>query len=303
MAASPFIDTMEGELRFGLSILGRAPVFLAGIAAAWVYVRHGETLQRRLSAIPPLKYLGADLVALSVLVLLAYGLRWTVSIEPLRRAPAYEPWHVVEALLWAAVILLMLTAPLRLKPLLSNSVLNRLGTLSYSIYLLHVPLFAFALRFLRGRLDSLVGWNARTAIVAALLCAVCIALAEVTYRCVEAAVSRPQAEAGLHHRTLIVPFLRSTSFGTRSCRHRPSGAEQHCPLRRLRLRRFARRYEGGPNGGNPVRAPLRSAEAAQKRGPPAAHPMWPWPARREDVIGSQWCFVAAAERNLQRVSS
>jgi len=103
----------------------------------------------------------------------------------LRRAPAYEPWHVVEALLWAAVLLLMLIAPLRLKPLLCNSVLNRLGVLSYSIYLLHLPLFTFALRFLRGRVDSLVGWNARTAVVAPLLCAVCIALAEVTYRCVE----------------------------------------------------------------------------------------------------------------------
>src|SRR5262249_47766315 len=57
-------------------------------------------------------------------------------------------WHILEGALWACVLLLLLLllAPLRTKVLLANPVWAKLGDLSYSIYLLHLPLFTYALR-------------------------------------------------------------------------------------------------------------------------------------------------------------
>src|SRR5262249_23882397 len=97
-------------------------------------------------------------------------------------------WHILEGALWACVLLLLLLlllAPLRTKVLLANPVWAKLGHLSYSIYLLHLPLFTYALRALSGWGVGGVGWNARSAVVAALMVAACIALAQVTYTTIE----------------------------------------------------------------------------------------------------------------------
>jgi peptidoglycan/LPS O-acetylase OafA/YrhL len=47
---------------------------------------------------------------------------------------------VLEALLWASVLLATLVAPLRLHVLLTNRAIGAVGILSYSIYLLHFPI-------------------------------------------------------------------------------------------------------------------------------------------------------------------
>ena len=182
----PF-KTAEAEMFLGLSLFGRLPMFLAGMGAAWLYLTHGERLRRRLADSPVLRHGGADLVLLAVLLCLGYLLRWVVWIGAhlAQRAPAYQVWHLVEGPLWTAVLLLLLLAPLRLKGFLSNSLLSKLGVLSYSLYILHVPVIALSLRFLRERSASWIGWNGRTAIVGALLCIVCACLAEVTYRAIE----------------------------------------------------------------------------------------------------------------------
>ena len=56
-----------------------------------------------------------------------------------RFASGNQWWHGAEGVGWAVVLLLLLVAPLRLAPLLSNRLLSLLGVLSYSIYLLHAP--------------------------------------------------------------------------------------------------------------------------------------------------------------------
>jgi peptidoglycan/LPS O-acetylase OafA/YrhL len=178
--------TMHGQMLLGWSVVGRAPMFLAGIAAAWLYLHYGTALRARLASISFLRRGGADLILFGVLTVLAYLLRWAVWVGGrLVEQPNYQIWHVLEATLWTAVLLLLLLAPLYLKALLSNALLSRLGVLSYSIYILHVPVIVFSLTFLRLRWQGLVGWNARTAIVALLICLTCVGLAELTYRCIE----------------------------------------------------------------------------------------------------------------------
>jgi peptidoglycan/LPS O-acetylase OafA/YrhL len=177
--------TILGAMALGFSVLGRAPMFLAGIAAAWLYLHRGPALRHRLANSTLLQRGGADLVLLAVLIVLAYLLRWVVWMGQLAEHPSYQVWHVLEASLWATVLLLLLLAPLRLKPLFSNRLFNRLGVLSYSIYVLHLPVIVFSLRLLRRWWPSLSGWNARSAIAALLISVTCIALAELTYRGIE----------------------------------------------------------------------------------------------------------------------
>ena len=169
-----------------LSLFGRAPMFLIGGAAAWVYVQYGGALRAALGARIGVRFGGADLAFLTILTGLAYLLRWVVSIGPADEInPPWHAWHVPEALLWSALVLLPLVAPLRLKPLVSNSVLNHLGVLSYSMYIWHVPLFIYGLQTVFGIWRFSSGWNLQTAVIAVFLSVLCLGLSELTYRFIE----------------------------------------------------------------------------------------------------------------------
>ena len=179
-------ETIPGEIALGLSVFGRAPVFLSGIAAAWLYLRYGSAVRARLSGLAALRNGGADAVLLIVVVAQAYLLRWVALIGPQDDMnPPYHAWHIVTALLWATLLLLLLVAPLRLKPFVSKPALSRLGVLSYSMYVWHVPLFMFGVGVLARIRPFPFGWNAATAVVAAVLCLLCTGLSELTYRVIE----------------------------------------------------------------------------------------------------------------------
>lgn len=123
------------------SVFGLAPVFLAGILAAWVYTRHGEALRTRLAGIGWLSRGGADALLVATLAGLSLLLRLVVHLGTDRmNVPPWAAWHVAEGMLWTTVLLLLLVAPLRSKRLLSNPVLAALGIISYSLYLVHYPI-------------------------------------------------------------------------------------------------------------------------------------------------------------------
>jgi len=187
---------------FGTSVLGRSPLFLAGMAAAWIFVHHGPRLRQRLQTASWARNGGADAMLLAVLLVLGLLLQWGLNTGPLRvQMPPLHAWHVLEGVLWASVLLLFVVAPLRLKPLLANRVLERLGLLSYSLYLLHVPILISGLSRLRAAGWIETGWTVRGAVVAAALLLVSVAASALTYRFIER------------------PFLvRKERFGERSTR-------------------------------------------------------------------------------------
>jgi peptidoglycan/LPS O-acetylase OafA/YrhL len=171
---------------FGTSVLGRSPLFLAGMAAAWIFVHHGPRLRQRLHTASWARNGGADAILLAVLIGLGLLLQWGLNTGPLRvQMPPLHAWHVLEGVLWASVLLLFIVAPLRLKPLLANPVLERFGLLSYSLYLLHVPILIGGLRRLRvaGWIET--GWTVRGAVAAAVLVLLSVAASALTYRFIE----------------------------------------------------------------------------------------------------------------------
>lgn len=180
------LPTLEPFFR-AQSVGGRSPVFLAGIGAAWVWLRHGERLRARCARNRWLRAGGGDLVLAAVLLVLGWLLRWASfhGFMTLERS-SWFVWHAPEGLLWAAVVLIVLVLPLRVKPLVSNRVLARLGVLSYSLYVLHQPVFDYTLALWRRVWPHAgLGWTALTVpwFVAAL--ALTVGLAALTYRGIE----------------------------------------------------------------------------------------------------------------------
>ncbi len=175
--------TVPGNILLGLSLVGRAPMFVLGAAAAYVTVRHGAAIRARLAVLP---FGTADGALLAIVLGLAALLRWTLVVGSVER-PRYHAWHLGEALLWTAVLLLAVLAPLRLVgPLLRHRAVVRLGVLSYSVYLLHLPILVAGFALLRrAGHTSLTSWNARSLAAMVLLWAVCLAAAAVTYRVIE----------------------------------------------------------------------------------------------------------------------
>lgn len=176
--------TPAGQMQLAGSIVGRGPQFIIGGAAAWLYLRLRAS---RSSAPAWWRQGGADLALLATLTALALLLQWVIAGGVQHSIfPPFHAWHLLEALLWAGVLLLVLLAPLRSKRLWSNPALEWLGLLSYSIYMWHLPVAWYVIPGLR-RAGLLVaaGWSVAGLLAALLVAALCLALSTLTYRWVE----------------------------------------------------------------------------------------------------------------------
>src|SRR5262249_48841705 len=168
------------------SIIGRGPLFLFGILGAWLYRRHGEAIRTSLAANRWLASGGADLVLVIVFLALALLLRWsTLRGFLVRGRTRWSVWPVPGAALWPAILLTVLLAPLRAKGLLSNAALARLGVLSYSIYMLPLPVLSSSIAVARRLFPSLTGWSVAGAAWFVVATVLCVGLASGTYPYIE----------------------------------------------------------------------------------------------------------------------
>jgi peptidoglycan/LPS O-acetylase OafA/YrhL len=138
------------------SLFGRAPLFLAGIGAAALYRTHGARLGERLHRARFMRNGGSDLLLVLLILGVVALLRWEQALGPQAAwQPRYQYRDPLTAVLLAALLLLLLLAPVRPKPLLVNPLLGGLGAISYSVYLVPYPLMTFLIGC--GPLRRIVG--------------------------------------------------------------------------------------------------------------------------------------------------
>jgi len=126
----------------------------------------------------------ADVVVVAIVI----ALELRLNAFPANRDFAWEllpAWHIVEGPLWAALLLVLVVAPLLTKRLFCNGVLTHLGLVSYSLYLTHGPLIVIGVAAVKAHYPALVESRATALGVEATLFALCVALASVTYALVE----------------------------------------------------------------------------------------------------------------------
>jgi peptidoglycan/LPS O-acetylase OafA/YrhL len=171
-------------------VIGRFPQFAAGIAAAWLYRRR----QARAPRGPLLGPGAADLTLLACLVALALLVRPVVhGSYAAWNLPPRCAWHVPEGLCWAIVLLIVLQGRLLVRPLLVNAPLARLGVLSYSIYLLHMPVLWYSLDVARRLFGLPAEWSVGNVVWLVTALATTVALSAVTYRTIEQPFLRRKA--------------------------------------------------------------------------------------------------------------
>ena len=178
------------------TIFGRAPVFLWGIAAAFVYERWGRRIRAWATRTRWVYAWGADVTFfVLVLALLAGFGSLMAAYDYVALESTHPAWHVVEGAVWALVLLFCLLAPLRARALMRGGRLAALGTVSYSVYLLHAPLLLGGFYLLRICWPGLFNeWNVATIAAAAVIAAVTIALARVSYWNIEEPLMWREAE-------------------------------------------------------------------------------------------------------------
>jgi len=117
------------------TIFPRIPDFLVGVGAAALQMRAsrvGVRIAWRLAALPAAILLGVLLHAVAL----------TGTMEASERLP----WlHAPEAMLWGVLLLAAVDAQGRLSEALLHPVFRHLGRISYSLYLVHLPLLSYVL--------------------------------------------------------------------------------------------------------------------------------------------------------------
>ena len=187
-----YVALLRGDFQLGiaaqfgalLSLLTRAPAFAAGAALAWVELRYGGPLRDALAKRPWLRAGGSDLALIAIVLGLGLLLRAVVHDGYAYWELRCNPWHVAEATLWCSLMALLRFAPLRLRPLLVNAPLGTLGRISYSLYLIHLPVIWALLT--RGTSSYLLGRGPTGQLtLAVVMVIVSLGIALVTYRLVE----------------------------------------------------------------------------------------------------------------------
>ena len=163
------------------SVLARLPAFLAGIFACWIYLRldHRHFTSRQSAAL-------SLLVTTVLLVTLGLVLREVAHMGDRTAEATWHIHHAYEALLWAALLLVLLMGNPPGRALLVNRAMATLGKLSYSVYLNHVPILFFMIYPVQQSLGK-AGYadSAWLYILPVVAFALSTLLGYVTYRLVE----------------------------------------------------------------------------------------------------------------------
>ncbi len=166
------------------SLFGRLPAFLIGIFAAGLYLKFKRDPDAGSAGLAARGLASAIFVGLVVLLGLLLQ-----AVTTLGDAEAEKSWHIhhtYEAVLWAGMILCLVLA----RPVAAGVLVNRplaiVGKLSYSLYLVHVPILFYLIYPIKNELGVVAYQASAQAWLLPLLgLALSLGLSLLTYKCVE----------------------------------------------------------------------------------------------------------------------
>ena len=121
-----------------LSIFGRLPAFAAGIGCAYIYLAIEKKLLPTQMNRPAWR-IGGTILMFFNLVILGLVLQKSSAIGGFKSELIWHQKHIYESLCWSMILLVILCCKPYGKQLFVNPVMSVLGKLSYSIYLVHLP--------------------------------------------------------------------------------------------------------------------------------------------------------------------
>jgi len=160
------------------SLFGRGTAFLCGGLCGWFYLSRGFAHRVRS------RKLGAT-VSLALLVTLLTLLQWyglKGQIPAQRILPLY---HDLETLIWAGLMLCSLTQTGSFARVLLNPAMEHFGKISYSLYIVHVPIFVFCITRAKQAVGSSFSWDTRIALAIVASFVLSWLLAILCYRMIE----------------------------------------------------------------------------------------------------------------------
>jgi len=169
---------------YNKSIFGRLPAFLFGVFAGWIYLKLKDLLSDYKDQA------GARILSTVLCIALIYSLGLVLQTSAnLGDNYAEKHWHIrhtYESALWAAIILSFVLS----RPFAGGLFVNRpvaiTGKLSYSLYLIHVPVIFFLIYPAKEAMGLEVYIDSAWLFVNPILALVIsLALSAVTYRLIE----------------------------------------------------------------------------------------------------------------------
>jgi len=134
------------------SIFGRGTAFLFGGLAAWLYLSpfYARITQRKVFV----RVLSLGLFGTLLVLLQWYGLQGQAAVFK-----SFAFYHDFEALLWSAILLCSLQLSGWVKTLFINPLMSHFGSISYSLYLVHVPIQFYLLYPLKSDASQYDVWT------------------------------------------------------------------------------------------------------------------------------------------------
>lgn len=129
------------------SVVSHAPTFLIGIITSVIYIRYGASLKNYFYKSRIFNSVLSDLIFILILAALSVVLENVSRMDLVATEYTWAQHYTYEALAWSLILLAVIVLPLKIKPLISNRILAYIGEISYSFYLIHLPIM-FYINFL-----------------------------------------------------------------------------------------------------------------------------------------------------------
>lgn len=126
-----------------VNLLGRWPNFFCGMLLSMIQVRHGSKLKQYFTTTLFHKFHTGDILMILIITFIFLFNVHIVRTYSILRHALYFHHYAIEGILFTLILFILFNFNLGMRNILINPFMNFLGVISYSIFLLHVPVMNY----------------------------------------------------------------------------------------------------------------------------------------------------------------